>query len=120
MAIETINVIHASCNFATYASAAAPLLSPKGSGFASVSRFATGVFRAVLAVPLPAWDDSAGLDAPNCHVLVTIGGAWKQISAQLSADGTYVEVTTRQNTDGANTDFNEVIPLTVLVYPTID
>lgn len=117
MAIEIDNVLHASCNFTTYANGAAPLLSPKGSGVTGVTRNNTGVFRVALLNPLPAWDDQTGLDAPSCHVLVTISGSWKSISASLSADGTYVEVTTRQNSDGANTDFNEIIPVSVLVYP---
>lgn len=120
MSIEIANVIHASCNFITYASAAAPLLSPKGSGFRQVTRISTGLFHLFLQVPLPPWNDGSGLEAPNCHVLTTIGGAWKSLSAQLSADGTYVALTTRQNTDGAVTDFNEIIPVTVLLYPTLN
>lgn len=119
MAIEIANLCHASCNFITYANGAAPLLSPKGSGFRSVSRIATGTFQLLLEQPLPAWNDGSGLEAPNCHVIVTIGGAWKSMSAGLSADGTSVYVITRENVAGGNEDYNEIIPVTVLVYPTV-
>ncbi|HKY36502.1 MAG TPA: hypothetical protein VJN18_11220 [Polyangiaceae bacterium] len=126
MSLEIVNKVHAIGNIITYANADPPLLSPKGTGFASVLRVSPGLFRVTLSEPLPPWNDVSGLEAPNCAVVASLTGSWKTISANLvgssggALNGTTIEVRTFDDAAaGALEDFNEIIPIVVTRFAQI-